>query len=73
MELSHEARLIQRMIQRYKRFGKSARPLRHSKGVINVGFSLSLIQILDFDETKQVFTANLWKKFVSRPTFNRIK
>lgn len=32
---------------------------------VKIEFGLALIQILDFDETNQVLTSNVWKRYVS--------
>ena len=66
--LSDESRLTQSMLERYRRAGSVSRPLLNSSHSIEVEFSLSLIQILDFDETNQVLTTNVWKKYVRRCT-----
>lgn len=66
-EFSHESRLVRFLSERYARAGRVARPLRNSSHTLRVEFALVLIQILDFDETNQVLTTNVWKRYVSSP------
>ena len=51
--------------ERYLRAGKVARLVRNSSQNLRIEFALVLIQILDFDETNQVLTTNVWKRYVS--------
>ncbi|ELT96539.1 hypothetical protein CAPTEDRAFT_52979, partial [Capitella teleta] len=60
---SYESRLIHFLLKRYKRAGTFARPLLNSSATTKVEFALALIQILDFDETNQVLTTNVWKRY----------
>ena len=56
--------------ERYLRAGKVARPVRNSSQNLRIEFALVLIQILDFDETNQVLTTNVWKRYVSTMTMH---
>ena len=45
--------------------GRIARPVHNANISVDVEFGLGLIQVLDFDETNQVLTTSVWKRFVS--------
>lgn len=64
-KFSEESRLVAFLQERYLRAGKVARPVRNSSQTLRIEFALVLIQILDFDETNQVLTTNVWKRYVS--------
>ena len=64
MKFSHESRLVSYLQRRYERAGTVARPVMNSSQKLDVEFALALIQILDFDETNQVLTTNVWKRYV---------
>lgn len=51
-------------MERYKKVGNIARPVENAMRTVKVEFGLALIQILDFDETNQVLTTNVWKRYV---------
>lgn len=63
-EFSEESKLVRFLMKRYRRAGIIPRPLTNSTSTIRVEFSVALIQILDFDETNQVLTTNVWKRYV---------
>ena len=65
MHLSHESRLINCLLDRYARVTTLARPVKDSSSNVVVEFGVSLIQILDFDEIKQIVTTSMWKNYVS--------
>ena len=52
-------------MEKYEKVGKIGRPVRNNNQTLNVEFGLSLFQLLDLDETDQLFTVNVWNKFVS--------
>ena len=62
--LSHESRLINCLLDRYARATTLARPVKDSSANVVVEFGVSLIQILDFDEIKQIVTTSMWKNYV---------
>ena len=62
---SEESRLVQFLMKKYRQSGVIARPVINSSETLVVEFALALIQILDFDETNQVLTTNVWKRYVS--------
>ena len=62
---SHESRLINCLLTRYDHVTTLARPVRNSSRHVRVNFGISLIQILDFDEIKQIITTSMWKTYVS--------
>ena len=62
--LSDESRLINCLLHRYRRVTTLARPVRDSSDTILVQFGISIVQILDFDETKQIITTSIWKNYV---------
>ena len=64
-ELSVEARLTNYLLRRYRQVGRIARPVHNATSSVDVEFGLGLIQVLDFDETNQVLTTSVWKRFVS--------
>ena len=64
-DISNESRLIQYLLAKYEKVGTFARPVRDSARPVNVGFMMTLVQILDFDETKQLIISNVWKSYVS--------
>ena len=61
---SAESHLINCMLERYSRVSTHVRPVRDSRSSVVVYFGISLIQILDFDEIKQVLTTSMWKNYV---------
>ena len=63
---SAESHLINCMLERYARVSTHVRPVRDSSNSVVVFFGISLIQILDFDEIKQVLTTSMWKNYVSQ-------
>ena len=69
MNLSDESRLTSFLFSRYEKAGVVARPVSNSSKTMKIEFALALIQILDFDETNQVLTTNVWKRYVSPFTF----
>ena len=69
-EFSYESQLVRYLSERYLRAGRVARPVRNSSQTLKVEFALVLIQILDFDETNQVLTTNVWKRYVSWTPFH---
>ena len=70
MHLSHESRLINCLLDRYARVTTLARPVKDSSSNVVVEFGVSLIQILDFDEIKQIVTTSMWKNYVSAFLFH---
>ncbi|XP_041365006.1 neuronal acetylcholine receptor subunit alpha-7-like [Gigantopelta aegis] len=58
--ISSEKRLIKRLLDRYQTQGRIGRPVINTADNITVYFGLSLIQILDVDETNQVLKTNVW-------------
>ena len=69
-KFSEESRLVAFLQERYLRAGQVARPVRNSSQNLRIEFALVLIQILDFDETNQVLTTNVWKRYVSTMTMH---
>ena len=65
LHLSSESRLINCLLDRYERVTTLARPVKDSANNVVVEFGVSLIQILDFDEIKQIVTTSMWKNYVS--------
>jgi hypothetical protein len=61
---SNESLLVQYLMERYAKAGKVPRPIRNASAIMHIEFALALIQILDFDETNQVLTTNVWKRYV---------
>ena len=62
---SNESRLVKHLMERYVKAGTVPRPILNSSATMHIEFALALIQILDFDETNQVLTTNVWKRYVS--------
>ncbi|KAK6169109.1 hypothetical protein SNE40_020224 [Patella caerulea] len=58
--ISAEKVLIKKLLERYERQGKVGRPVVNTSDSLTVYFGLSLIQILDVDETNQVLKSNIW-------------
>ncbi|XP_046582869.1 neuronal acetylcholine receptor subunit beta-3-like [Haliotis rubra] len=58
--ISTEKILIKKLLERYERQGRVGRPVIHTNDNLTVYFGLSLIQILDVDETNQVLKTNIW-------------
>lgn len=71
--LSVEARLINFLLRRYRKIGRIARPVHDANTSVSVDFGLGLIQVLDFDETNQVLTTSVWKRFVRNLFSNQSK
>lgn len=71
MHLSHESRLINCLLDRYATVTTLARPVKDSSDNVVVEFGVSLIQILDFDEIKQIVTTSMWKNYVSVTRINK--
>ena len=63
--ISHEAMLIRYLLHRLYHFGMLARPLLNSSHAVSVQFGMALVQILDFDETRQLIVTHVWKSYVS--------
>ena len=63
--MSDESRLIQFLLYKYSKSGTMARPVLDSSQAVQVYFRMILVQILDFDETKQILISNVWKSYVS--------
>nr|KAG5707552.1 hypothetical protein BaRGS_001100 [Batillaria attramentaria] len=57
---SAEKILITELLQRYEAQGKHGRPVTDTMDNLTVYFGLSLIQILDVDESNQVLKCNVW-------------
>jgi len=64
--ISDEARLINTLMDRYKKMGKVARPLANSSMPIKVGLSVMLYQLVNVDEHEQFITLKLWMHMVYR-------
>ncbi|CAD5124154.1 DgyrCDS12454 [Dimorphilus gyrociliatus] len=64
LTLSEESRISFHLMERYKKVGNIARPVENAMKTVKVEFGLALIQILDFDETNQVLTTNVWKRYI---------
>ena len=64
-DISAESRLINHLLGKYSVVGTLARPVKDSKKSVTVDFMMTLVQILDFDETKQLIILNVWKSYVS--------
>ena len=64
-DFSDESRLINCLLAKYARVSTLTRPVQDSSANVVVDFGVSLIQILDFDEIKQVLTTSMWKNYVS--------
>ena len=62
--ISDESRLIHFLMWKYSSFGTMARPILDSAQPVQVFFRMILVQILDFDETKQILISNVWKSYV---------
>lgn len=58
--LSQEKRLIKYLIERYRTFGKTGRPVNNPNETITVEYGVNLIQILDLDERNQILSINVW-------------
>ncbi|KAK2157840.1 hypothetical protein LSH36_184g12046 [Paralvinella palmiformis] len=63
LSISHEAALIRHILDNMHSFGTLARPVFNSSLPVNVGFRLTLVQILDFDETRQLMVTHAWKSY----------
>lgn len=63
--LSKEKSLIKDLLERYVKVGKIGRPVRNNSEKVNVEFGLSLLQLTDLDEAEQMFTVNVFSKYVS--------
>ncbi|KAK3785420.1 hypothetical protein RRG08_045174 [Elysia crispata] len=57
---STEKRLISHLLKRYETQGKMGRPVVNTMDNLTVYFGLSLIQILDVDESNQVLKSSMW-------------
>ncbi|ESO84739.1 hypothetical protein LOTGIDRAFT_80104, partial [Lottia gigantea] len=57
---SAEKLLIKKLLERYSKQGRFGRPVVNTSDSLTVYFGLSLIQILDVDETNQVLKSNIW-------------
>ncbi len=66
LPLSNEAELIRHLLHRLYHFGMLARPVLNSSQPVFVSFGIALVQILDFDETRQLIVTNIWKNYVSQ-------
>ena len=64
-DVSDESRLIAYLFHKLSRVGSLARPVKISSRAVPVEFAMTLVQILDFDETKQLLSTNVWKNYVS--------
>ena len=64
-DFSDESRLISHLLRKLNPIGPLARPVTNSSLAVPVQFSMSLVQILDFAETRQLLITNVWKNFVS--------
>ncbi|KAL8577713.1 hypothetical protein ACOMHN_062327 [Nucella lapillus] len=58
--ISAEKILITELLARYEEQGRHGRPVTDSMDNLTVYFGLSLIQILDVDESNQVLKSNVW-------------
>lgn len=72
IEMSDESKLIQHLLYRYERVSPLARPVKDSSHAVSVEFQMTLVQILDFDETKQLIISNIWKSYVSLLLHGRV-
>ncbi|KAM7536683.1 hypothetical protein Aperf_G00000087292 [Anoplocephala perfoliata] len=63
---SIEKMLIKKLLERYVAVGKIGRPVRNTSQTVNVEFGLSLFQLMDLNEAEQLFTVNVWNKYVWR-------
>ena len=50
-----------------------ARPVLASEQSVQVYFRMILVQILDFDETKQILISNVWKSYVRWKRVGKIR
>ncbi|XP_059152826.1 neuronal acetylcholine receptor subunit beta-3-like [Physella acuta] len=62
--LSKEDKLIKTLMQRYRRRGTYARPVKNYNDSILVSYNMQLIQIMDLEEKNQVLTLNVWDRYV---------
>lgn len=67
--LSQEKRLIKYLVERYRTFGKTGRPVNNPNETITVEYGVNLIQILDLDERNQILSINVWITYTSAFTF----
>ena len=63
--MSAEKMLITELLSRYEEQGRHGRPVTDSMNNLTVYFGLTLIQILDVDESNQVLKCNVWFHYVS--------
>ncbi|KAK7003430.1 neuronal acetylcholine receptor subunit alpha-9 [Biomphalaria glabrata] len=61
--MSTEKRLISSLLKTYALQGTQGRPVRNTSDNMIVYFGLSLIQILDLDESNQVLKASMWYRY----------
>ncbi|CAL1530115.1 unnamed protein product [Lymnaea stagnalis] len=61
--MSTEKKLISSLLKKYERQGKQGRPVINTSDNMTVLFGLSLIQILDVDESNQVLKASMWYRY----------
>ncbi|KAL3309765.1 hypothetical protein Ciccas_011685 [Cichlidogyrus casuarinus] len=60
---STEKKLVSMLMRRYEELGMIGRPIGNSSSSMTVKFGLSLIQVLDMDENKQILRTNTWWTF----------
>lgn len=70
--LSSESRLIHYLLNKYAQAGNMARPVFNSSRAVDVQFAMTLVQLLDFDETKQLLITSVWKSYVCNFFYNFI-
>jgi len=58
--ISDEARLMESLIQRYRKIGRHARPLVNSSMPVDVRLAVMLYQLINVDEAEQFITLKLW-------------